>query len=243
MLLQEVLLLGAYNLVVSKKQKSPPFCGGDFVLGYTYSMYTYSLIKKQGNKGFTLIELLVVIAIIGILSSIVLVSLTTARSKARDARRIVDVKTIQLALAEYYSDNVKYPTGIHGTANGSLNKTTTYLTTIPADPNSTLACTTGAQDSCYKYVPLAMAGGSCNIADKYHLGATLELTNTPGLTQDADQARYAGGTGNYGPCDTAGVGAQSDFSGLSASAAGTPCSATAGTAQPDGTETCYDVTN
>ena len=75
------------------------------------------------------------------------------------------------------------------------------------------------------------------------MGATLELTNTPGLTQDADQARYAGGTGNYGPCDTAGVGAQSDFSGLSASAAGTPCSATAGTAQPDGTETCYDVTN
>jgi prepilin-type N-terminal cleavage/methylation domain-containing protein len=63
----------------------------------------------KNQKGFTLIELLVVIAIIGILSSIVLVSLNTAREKARDAKRQADMRGINTA-------NVLYSDGGNGAA-------------------------------------------------------------------------------------------------------------------------------
>src|SRR3990167_4452603 len=82
-------------------------------------MTLMSLISKRGlgareAKGFTLIELLVVIAIIGILSSIVLASLNSARQKGRDARRVSDIKQLQLALELYYDSNptLGYPTAI-----------------------------------------------------------------------------------------------------------------------------------
>jgi len=48
--------------------------------------------KKNKEQGFTLIELLVVIAIIGLLSTMAVVSLNSARAKARDAKRLSDVK-------------------------------------------------------------------------------------------------------------------------------------------------------
>ena len=63
----------------------------------------------NSKKGFTLIELLVVIAIIGILSSVVLASLSTARQKSRDAKRISDVGQVQLALELYFDAKQSYP--------------------------------------------------------------------------------------------------------------------------------------
>lgn len=60
-------------------------------------------------RGFTLIELLVVISIIGMLSSVVLSSVNTARAKSRDARRLSDIHQIQIALTNYYADNGIFP--------------------------------------------------------------------------------------------------------------------------------------
>ena len=63
----------------------------------------------KAKKGFTLVELLVVIAIIGLLSTLAVVSLGSAREKARDARRISDIKQIQTALELHFADQGSYP--------------------------------------------------------------------------------------------------------------------------------------
>jgi len=69
------------------------------------------------RRGFTLIELLVVIAIIGILSSVVLASLNSARGKSRDARRISDLRQVKTALEFYFDDNGTYPLSAAGSGN------------------------------------------------------------------------------------------------------------------------------
>ncbi len=114
---------------------------------------------SQKQSGFTLIELLVVIAIIGLLASIILASLNTARAKGRDARRLADLHSIETALALYASDNNgKYPpspaTAYTGNCSsfGSYptsgptgyipNLAPQYIPILPLDPNpvSTYGC-------------------------------------------------------------------------------------------------------
>jgi len=121
-------------------------------------------IVKRNKKGFTLIELLVVIAIIGILATIVMVSLNTARSKARDARRVSDIRQMQLALQMYYDATGSYPAGL-------TNLAPTYIAATPVDPDGT---------SSYQYCVSATKG--------YHLGSrSTGLENAGGaLTSDAD---------------------------------------------------------
>ncbi len=70
---------------------------------------------KKYTRGFTLIELLVVIAIIGILSSVVLVSLNSARNKGKDARIQSEVAQIRVALESGYS-GAAYPELVSSTA-------------------------------------------------------------------------------------------------------------------------------
>jgi prepilin-type N-terminal cleavage/methylation domain-containing protein len=65
------------------------------------------------QKGFTLIELLVVIAIVGLLASVVLVSLNSARQRAKIARSASDQKQLGLALMLYFDDMGFYPPDVN----------------------------------------------------------------------------------------------------------------------------------
>lgn len=66
------------------------------------------------KRGFTLIELLVVIAIIGLLSVMAVVSFNNAREKARDARRVGDLKQLNNAMQLYIESNNRAPASTGG---------------------------------------------------------------------------------------------------------------------------------
>ncbi|MCX6731694.1 MAG: type II secretion system protein [Candidatus Parcubacteria bacterium] len=113
---------------------------------------------QKRNKGFTLIELLVVIAIIGILSSVVLASLNSARKKARDARRVADIKQLQLA-EELYFDGASP----HAYSANLAALAPTYIATVPNDPLT----------AAYYYELCGATG--------YQLGTSLEESTNPAL--------------------------------------------------------------
>ena len=71
-------------------------------------------------RGFTLIELLVIIAIIGLLALIVVVSVNSARAKARDVLRKADLNTMQKAIESRYHDALSEDDGYYITSDGPI---------------------------------------------------------------------------------------------------------------------------
>ncbi len=64
---------------------------------------------SRTQKGFTILELLVVIAIIGLMASVVLVSLTKARDRSKTAKTEILVNDLRQRLELYVSDTGQYP--------------------------------------------------------------------------------------------------------------------------------------
>lgn len=102
------------------------------------------MITKKISKGFTLIELLVVVSLIGVLTTLVVANLNSARERARDATRKSDLRNIQTALRIYYNDEGSFPTSssnrivaCDGTCTWGdvwTNDSITYMNTLPNDP-------------------------------------------------------------------------------------------------------------
>jgi len=130
---------------------------------------------KINNRGFTLIELLVVIAVIGILAAVVLASLNNARSKARDTKRIAELKQLQVALELYRNDNGDYPPGTAASDGLWLSRMNTWLVTpgylaaVPVDPG----------DGSYRYYADYTSTGTCGGLnyDAYEYAIPFKLEN------------------------------------------------------------------
>ena len=138
------------------------------------------------KKAFTLIELLVVISIIGLLATVAVISLTQARVRSRDAKRLADMRQVQAALEQYNGDYTGYPSVAAvttlgaGTAKAICNTPSapagtglkaacgiapeqTYIGLIPIDPTNTgslvYAYTSYATSA--KVAASCMAGYAC----------------------------------------------------------------------------------
>lgn len=143
-----------------------------------------TLFLRDKRKGFTLIEILIVVAIIGILASVILASVTSSRARARDTKRISDIRQIRTALELYFGANGRYPKSAELAADCTDSATLRclapkHIPTVPKDPFT---------DSPYNYVGLKVSFGGTDKCLSYHLGGTLEesTAQTDILNADSD---------------------------------------------------------
>lgn len=162
------------------------------------------------RRAFTLVELLVVISIIGPLSSIAVVSMSSARVKTRNQQRKTNLLQISKALELYYSQNGDYPsTG--GSANWRGNcagygsypdsgagawipNMQSFMAQLPHDPNTskpTDYCTSTPTYACYLY--------TSNGTDYKALAYCTPEGATPTSDPFVDPARGAGAFAVYSP--------------------------------------------
>ncbi|MDO8335901.1 MAG: prepilin-type N-terminal cleavage/methylation domain-containing protein [Candidatus Saccharibacteria bacterium] len=119
----------------------------------------------KNKSGFTIVELLIVIVIIGILAALVITAYNGIQQRARDAKRLSDIRAVARIVESYYSEKGSYPT-TGGLSNGfalsdaNCNDASTHTSdwvpgVVPSFVNS-LPQSDGPRTStytrCYKYI-------------------------------------------------------------------------------------------
>ncbi|MFA5130577.1 MAG: type II secretion system protein [Patescibacteria group bacterium] len=173
-------------------------------------------MKRFSASGFTLIELLVVIAIIGLLATMAVASVAATQKKARDTKRIAEIKQIQTALEMYKDLNGKFPDntdagdGAGGYDIGCLGgpsggdvfidplRTSRILSKTVCDPNGTTIL------DAYAYYKYPAGSYGCDaargdfyifVAEKFESIASPPHPNSPGFACPARDWATAGGFG------------------------------------------------
>ena len=134
---------------------------------------------RTRNAGFTLIELLVVVAIIGLLTAAATAGFNVIRQRSRDAKRVSDAKTLQKALALYFTSKSSYP---NPTAAGGVCLTNTdAISTMLKNENAIAKVPTDPTVTCVSDPTCCLLYASTD-GTTYSLRYTLESTSGVGTS-------------------------------------------------------------
>lgn len=135
------------------------------------------------KNGYTLVELLIVIAIVGVLASIVTITLNPLQQlgKANDAKRKQDLGEVQRGLELYYQDNERYPAALTFGSTGLQP----YINRVPKDPSSSKS-----------YIYIVSSDGQA-----YYLYASLDIASDAQACSGGGKCQYAPDNGCQAVCN------------------------------------------
>lgn len=98
--------------------------------------------RPHFSRGFTLLELLVTISVIGLIATLAITALNNSRVRARDAKRLADLKQFHQAMELCADDN-----------GGSYTTPTNCCSGITGANNNIFQCTNAAGNGIKQYLP------------------------------------------------------------------------------------------